>query len=108
MSTTLPQNGVTAYNLAQLSNLYILQGVLIQIQKNILLIEQGYTGETISVNNTSMFALAAKYYGDATRWTTIANANNLTDPQIQGGALTRLIIPSSSTDTGGILNQTSG
>jgi nucleoid-associated protein YgaU len=105
---SLPANGVTALALEELSNLYILQGLLIQMQKNILLIEQGYSGQTISVNNVSLFTLAAKYYGDATRWTTIASANNLTDPQIQGGVAINIIIPSVSTNTGGLLNQTSG
>lgn len=106
--TTLPANDVTATGLEELSNLYVLQGILIEMQKNILLIEQGYTGETISANNVSLYTLAAKYYGDATKWTTIANANNLTDPQIPSGLTQRLIIPSIAKDSNGILDQTTG
>jgi len=105
---SLPANGVTALALEQLSNLYVLEGLLVQMQKNILLIEQGFTGQTITVNNVSLYTLAAKYYGDATQWTTIANANNLTDPQVPAGMVTKLIIPSISTSSGGILNQTTG
>jgi hypothetical protein len=105
---TLPQTNVIASNMQTLSNLYILQGILIQMQKNIILIEEGYAGQTINVNNVSMFRLAAQYYGDATRWTTIANANGLTDPQIPAGQSTQLTIPSVSSDTGGITIQTTG
>lgn len=35
----------------------------------------------VQVINPNLYSLAAQYYGDATQWRTIANVNNLTDPQ---------------------------
>jgi hypothetical protein len=39
---------------------------------------------TLNVVNPNLMLLAAQYYGDATQWATIANANGLTDPQPLG------------------------
>jgi len=68
--------------LQELYELYTLNYVLDQMSTNLLLISQGSTGQIINVTNANLFALAAQYYGDATRWTTIAQANNLDDPFI--------------------------
>ena len=38
--------------------------------------------QTITINSGSLFALAAKYYNDATMWWLIASVNGLSDPQI--------------------------
>ena len=46
---------------------------------------------TVVVNNTNLYKLAAKYYGDASQWTIIAEANGLIDPEIYGTV--KLIIP---------------
>lgn len=43
------------------------------------------------VSNTTLFALAAKYYGDALLWTKIAEVNGMVDPWITAAAA--IIIP---------------
>lgn len=35
---------------------------------------------SVNVTNPNLFSLAAQYYGDATQWQAIANANGLSDP----------------------------
>lgn len=95
-------NNVIAQSMEQLFSLYGIQNILGEIYDNLALISEGATGEVIEVSNTTLFYLAAKYYGDATSWTTIADANGLTDPLIIDTI--QLTIPSSAVNTGGILN----
>lgn len=95
-------NDVIATEMEQLYALYTLQNILQQIYDNLALISEGATGQVITVNNTSLYALAAQYYGNADDWTVIAEANGLTDPMITQ-TLT-LTIPSSAISTGGVLN----
>ena len=95
-------NDQLATNLEQLSDLYILQNLLVQIQINLALIQQGAAGQTIVVNGGSLYQLASQYYGDATAWTTIAKANNLADPMLRAGNTITLVIPAQNTETGGI------
>lgn len=94
----------------QLSRLYLLQDLLNVMQQNLNLQLEGQPGFLTSENSGNVFALAAKYYGDATLWTEIAsiNQNQLTnndgfiDPNIN--LLINLIIPPKpSTESGGIL-----
>ena len=54
------------------------------------------------VQQASLFALASMYYGNAMKWTLIAQANNLTDPYVS--APMTLIIPIDGSSTGGALN----
>lgn len=54
----------------------------------------------VTVMNANLFALAATYYGDATQWIIIAQANELKDPFLQGPVT--LIIPPSTIPTGGL------
>lgn len=54
----------------------------------------------ITVMNVNLFALAAKYYQDATQWIVIAQANGLNDPFVQGQMT--LIIPAGAAPTGGL------
>lgn len=96
-------NDVLSTNLLELSNLYTLQNLLLQIQTNLILITQGQTGRSITVNGASLFQLAAEYYEDATLWTVIASANNLVDPYIPVGTPVSLIIPLTTIDNGGVL-----
>lgn len=97
---TLPNN-VIATDMNQLYALYTLQAVLQQIYINLALISEGAAGQEITVANVSLYALAAKYYGNANCWTVIAEANGLTDPMVIGTMT--LTIPSSAMSTGGIL-----
>lgn len=54
----------------------------------------------ITVMNANLFALAAKYYQDATQWIVIAQANGLKDPFVAGQVT--LIIPADAAPTGGL------
>nr|WP_298213977.1 LysM peptidoglycan-binding domain-containing protein [Acidocella sp.] len=53
----------------------------------------------IVVAGGNLFFLAAQYLQDATQWVRIAQANNLSDPVLQG--LTTLIIPEVDLAAGG-------
>lgn len=57
--------------------------------------------QTVTVGGGNLYDLAAKYYGDATAWTLIAQANGLTDPQITG--IATLIIPPYNAASAGVL-----
>lgn len=60
------------------------------------------TNRVISVVGGNLFAIAAQYLGDATKWYQIAQANNLSDPMIVG--VQTLTIPQTSIPSnGGIL-----
>ena len=95
-------NNVIAAGMDQLYALYSIQSILQNIYDNLALISEGQTGLVITVDNVSLYALAAKYYGDATAWTVIAEANGLTDPMILN--TTTITIPPSAISTGGILD----
>ena len=82
--------------------LYTLQYYLQRIQANLGIINSPPNAIVITVMNTTLFKLAAQYYGDATQWPVIANANNLHDPQITT-PMTLVIPPWNQQDTGGIL-----
>jgi len=97
-------NDQLAIDLEGLSNAYILQNLLVQLQTNLDLIQQGAAGTTISVNGGSLYQLASQYYNDATQWTTIAQANGLTEPFLRVGVVTKLVIPSQTkANSGGVL-----
>lgn len=70
--------------------LYALSGVLGRMSANAQK-TPGNSSKTVTVVGGTMYGLAAQYYGDASQWGVIANANGLTDPQIQGQQT--LIIP---------------
>lgn len=95
-------NNVIASNMEILYSLYSIQSVLQEIYDNLALISEGSQGVVLTVKNLSLFALAAKYYGDATSWTVIAIANGLTDPMVLQEIT--LTIPQTAVTTGGILN----
>jgi hypothetical protein len=58
-------------------------------------------GQTKRVAGGTLYRLAADAYGDAAGWTTIAQANGLTDPVLSGTAT--LNVPTTQDDTGGVL-----
>jgi len=58
-------------------------------------------GQTVTRAGGSLFQLAAEYYGDATQWTAIAEANNMTSPDFED--VKTLIIPTNPADSGGVL-----
>ena len=94
-------NDVIALQMEQLYSLYGIKAILQNIYDNLALISEGAAGQDITVSNVSLFALAAKYYGDATAWNVIAEANGLTDPMIF--ETMTITIPSAAVSTGGIL-----
>lgn len=97
-------NLTSSQDITTLSLMYQLNNVLAEMYKNIILIEEGAEGQVITVNGGSLFQLACQYYGDATLWTVIAQANGLLDPELPAGTALLLTIPQSGTNTGGILN----
>lgn len=60
------------------------------------------TNKVVTVAGGNLYALAAKYLGDATKWYQIAQLNGLDDPMISG--VVTLTIPQSNiASNGGIL-----
>lgn len=64
--------------------------------------------QQVTVTGTTLYALAAKYLGDATQWLRIAQQNNFAypaDPQISGPPVTLLIPDPDPNATGGAPQQ---
>lgn len=76
---------------AQLPRLYQLQSVLGRVRTNLTLINATPNARRVTVGGGNLFDLAAREYGDATKWDAIAKANGLVDPAIAG--ITTLAIP---------------
>lgn len=72
-----------ARDLESIYNLQKMQSLLDAMARNINLIQKGAQGKVITVSNANLYQLAAQYYGDATKWTSIAQANGLNDPEVQ-------------------------
>lgn len=89
---------VTAFT--QSSALYNLQSSAGRIVSNLNLISSGPNVRTVTVGSGTLFDVAKTQFGDAQQWTAIAQANNLTDPQING--ITDLTIPNSPNSNGGV------
>ena len=93
-----------------LANLYQLQSVLTRMKRNLQLIDEAPNAQIITVVGGDLFQLAMKYYGDATYWTTIAQANisvllnsdGFVDPRING-IQTLLLPPKPATSNGGLM-----
>lgn len=68
--------------MTQLPLLYNLQSVAGRIQTNLNLINSGPNTRTVTVGGGTLYDVAAKQYGDATMWNAVAEANQLTDPNI--------------------------
>lgn len=85
-------NNALATTMDTINQLYLLQSILINMQSNLILIEEGAAGNIITVQGANLYQLAAQQYGDASEWTTIADANGLTDPVVSGGVLTQVMV----------------
>jgi nucleoid-associated protein YgaU len=57
------------------------------------------SGQVVVVAGGNLFVLAAKYLNDATQWIRIAQANQLSDPQLTG--VNTLVIPPVNPAAGG-------
>lgn len=78
-------------SIVQLPALYEIQSVAARMQANLALTGAAATAKTVTVAGGSLYDVAAKQYGDASRWQDIAQANGLNDPSISG--IATLIIP---------------
>lgn len=81
------------------AELYDLQSVVGRMATNIQSIGTG--GADYVVAGGDLMSLAARVYGDATMWTTIARANGLLDPVIDG--VKSLTVPPTPRIDGGVL-----
>lgn len=70
--------------LTQLAPLYQMQSVLDRMQKNVLSGPLANGTSSITTSNSSLQKVAADAYGDQSRWTEIAAANSIADPQLNG------------------------
>lgn len=84
---------------ALLPKLYAMGAGLSRIAANVA--AAGLSGSPTILVGGDLSFLAAGVYGDATAWTTIARANHLTDPVLEG--VNTLIVPPTSDGAGGIL-----
>lgn len=76
-----------------------MQGVCGRIAQNCTSV--GTNTQTVTVGGGNLMSMASSYYGDATAWDAIANANGMTDPQIQG--IQQIVVPMKPTNNGGLL-----
>jgi nucleoid-associated protein YgaU len=82
------------------ANLYRMKAILETMLVTVEQTKGTANAPTLTVNNDNLYRLAAIYYGDASQWTIIADANNLIDPEIYGTKT--LIIPTwDGNDRGG-------
>lgn len=87
-------------NLAQLSTLYQLTSILGRMAANLAAVTA--SPKSITVAGGNLFQLSEQQYGDAMDWTSIAKANGLTDPFIDG--VQTLNIPAQPDNAGGVLS----
>ena len=85
--------------MTQLPQLYNLQSVLGRMGGNLGTIGKGTNSITQAGGN--LYDMAAKAYGDATAWTTLAKANKLADPQLTG--INSVTVPATPDGSGGVL-----
>lgn len=81
-------------------NLYTLDSVLGRMQTNTGNANTG--NKSVTMAGGSLYNVAANEYGDASAWTSIARANNLLDPVVDG--VKNLIIPAKPDGAGGVMN----
>jgi len=87
-------------NMANMNSLFQLSSVVGRMSANLGAISS--SPNTVTTAGGNLFSVASNQYGDASAWTGIAKANNLTDPFVQG--VQTLNIPATPDLSGGILN----
>lgn len=75
----------------QLPELYELQSISKRMQANMHSIQAPTSPKTVTAGGGNLYQIAAQQYGDASRWTDIAKANGLSDPNLTG--FKTLVIP---------------
>lgn len=86
-------------NMTRMNSLLQLSSVVGRMSANLGAISSSPNQVTTAGGN--LFSIAQQQYGDATSWTGIAKANNLTDPFVQG--VQTLNIPSTPDQSDGVL-----
>ena len=89
-----------ATNMAALDPLNDVQSYLGRIAVNLSAV--GASGSEVAVAGGDLYAIAAQQYGSPSEWPTIAQANNLTDPILDGPQTIR--VPPIPTETDGVLS----
>jgi hypothetical protein len=91
---------LTGYQTAMttLANLQDVSNYLERIAVN--LEADGASGPTLTTAGGNLYAVAASAYGDPSEWTTLAEANGLTDPVLTG--LNQIRVPAQPDGDGGI------
>lgn len=95
ISTTVSNLLSQADQSTRIPALYSLQNVLGRLNKNV---SSGQTADgvrTITQSGGNLYQVASDQYGDASLWSSIASANDLTDPQLNG--INTLTIPANPT-----------
>ena len=108
----LPSNKVSqnALSLASQANGFTQAGKLYNIQSRLGRVDNALSNvkqigsmvKGVRQAGANLFCAARDAYNDATKWTEIASANDLTDPLV--GGQTELIVPLNARDTGGVLD----
>lgn len=76
---------------AKLPTLYQMSNLADRMSTNLSAVATPQTRQQILVGGGTLYGVAAKVYGDATQWQTIAQANGLSDPNLSG--IAQLAIP---------------
>lgn len=84
----------------QLPLLYNLQSAAGRITTNLNLVNSPKTAATQTVGGGTLFDVAAKQYGDATKYIAIAQANKISDPSLT--TIQTLTIPNNPANSGGV------
>ncbi|KJV49668.1 hypothetical protein VH86_04080 [Pantoea sp. BL1] len=95
ISTTVSNLLSQADQSTRIPALYSLQNVLGRLIKNV---NSGQTADgvrTVTLSGGNLYQVASDQYGDASLWSSIASANDLTDPQLSG--INTLTIPANPT-----------
>lgn len=87
-------------NMAHMNSLFQLSSVVGRMSANLGAISS--SPNTVTMGGGNLFSVAQRQYGDASAWTGIAKANNLTDPFVQG--VQTLNIPATPDLSGGVLD----
>lgn len=90
INPALPMAGQVASLVAQcnaavqLPSLYELSAVTTRMQANLALVANPVSNNQVVTGGGNLYQLAAQTYGDATRWTDIAQASGISDPMTVG------------------------
>jgi hypothetical protein len=89
---------------SQLGNLYQMQSIVGRMDSTLSAAAGlSSTIKTVQAAGGDLFSIASTVYGDATKWTGLATANNLSDPVLTG--VSEIKVPAAVPDTGGVLGK---